>query len=274
MRRLSYANVMSTVAVFIALGGGAVAATSLSSTPGVLTLCVGRTGSVKVLTGKRCAKGTKSVAVNERGIQGAPGPAGPTGPAGTAGPGGTGGTGAGQTYSAGAGLLLSNSNVFSPDLTALQARIAGSGCGSDQALQAVSQTGAPTCTSLHAYSATVPEVNGATNNVSVAVPAGTWLVLGQAEDANSSSSVSDYNCVLENHSTSFDNVDQALAAYDSASSYAYHATVSPLATTTTTGPSTILTFLCTQEFASNGDSNSQAANGPLSLIALPLAALD
>ena len=72
MRRLSYANVMSTVAVFIALGGGAVAATSLSSTPGVLTLCVGRTGSVKVLTGKRCAKETKSVAVNERGIQGAP----------------------------------------------------------------------------------------------------------------------------------------------------------------------------------------------------------
>ncbi len=263
-RGLSYANVMSTVAVFIALGGGAVAATSLSSAPGVVRLCVGRTGTVKGLTGKRCPKRTKSVAVNERGIQGPPGPTGPAG------------TSAGQTYSAGPGLLLGKSNVFSPDLTALQARITGSGCLSDQALQAVSQTGAPTCTSLHAHSATAPEVNGAINEVSVDVPAGTWLVLGQAEDANSSASVVDYNCTLQaqGQSSPFDSVDQALSPYDSAASYAYHATVSPVATISTTSSSTILTFQCIQEFASNGASDSQASNGPLTLVVLPLTALN
>lgn len=90
--RLSYANVMSTVAVFIALGGGAYAASGgFAGANGVIRLCVGKRGTVTVAkAGHRCRRKTRAVLVNQRGIkgatglQGAQGPAGPTGPTGPA----------------------------------------------------------------------------------------------------------------------------------------------------------------------------------------------
>lgn len=87
--RLTYANAMSTFAVFVALGGGAYAATG-SVSGGTIHGCVGHSGQLLVLRGgQRC----KSPATNltwqqqgPRGPAGAVGPVGLTGPAGAAGP--------------------------------------------------------------------------------------------------------------------------------------------------------------------------------------------
>jgi hypothetical protein len=90
-RSLSYANVMATVAVFLALGGGAFAATSgLITKGGTIHGCVStRSHVLKVLAaGKRCGRGQVALAFNAKGVPGAPGPAGATGPAGPTGPAG------------------------------------------------------------------------------------------------------------------------------------------------------------------------------------------
>jgi ethanolamine utilization microcompartment shell protein EutS len=86
---LSYANVMATVAVFIALGGGAIAATTLTSSDGTITACVAKkSGAVKVVAaGKKCPKGTRTLTWNQTGrpgAQGPPGTPGAAGPPGTA----------------------------------------------------------------------------------------------------------------------------------------------------------------------------------------------
>ncbi len=87
-RSLSYANVMATVAVFLALGGGAFAATKgLTTKGGAIHGCVSaRTHVLTVLKpGKRCERGHVALAFNAKGVPGATGPAGPAGPAGQAG---------------------------------------------------------------------------------------------------------------------------------------------------------------------------------------------
>ena len=57
--RLSYANVMATVAVFIALGGGALAATSFVGSDGKIRGCVSKKGQLTLVKpGKHCKKGT------------------------------------------------------------------------------------------------------------------------------------------------------------------------------------------------------------------------
>lgn len=80
-RRASYANVMSTIAVFLALTGGAWAVRSAATGPATIRACVSkRTGAVRLpASGKRCATGERSVSWNRRG------PAGPQGGAGAAG---------------------------------------------------------------------------------------------------------------------------------------------------------------------------------------------
>jgi hypothetical protein len=80
---LSYANVMATIALFIALGGGAYAASGgFTSSSGVIHGCVGRHGALTVVkVHKRCPKGTKTLTFNQKGragANGAPGPAGPS----------------------------------------------------------------------------------------------------------------------------------------------------------------------------------------------------
>ena len=64
-RSLSYANVMATVAVFLALGGGAFAATKgLTTKGGAIHGCVSaRTHVLTVLKpGKRCGRGHVALA--------------------------------------------------------------------------------------------------------------------------------------------------------------------------------------------------------------------
>lgn len=91
-RHISYANVAATLALVLAMSGGAVAATGGFSSGGKLQACVSEQGAIRLLkAGQRCRKGQKAVSWNQegpagpRGPQGAAGPAGATGAAGTPG---------------------------------------------------------------------------------------------------------------------------------------------------------------------------------------------
>ena len=65
--RLSYANVMATVAVVLALGGGAYAAASFVGPGGQIQACVSKKGQLTVLQqGKHCKKGKRPIAWNNR----------------------------------------------------------------------------------------------------------------------------------------------------------------------------------------------------------------
>jgi len=91
-RHLTYANVTATLAVVLALSGGAVAATGGFTSAGKLQACVNGEGTVKLLkAGKRCKKGQTLVSWNQTGPAGARGAAGAQGSAGAslAGPAGT-----------------------------------------------------------------------------------------------------------------------------------------------------------------------------------------
>jgi hypothetical protein len=105
--KLSYANVAATLALFLAVTGGAVAAvkSTFVASDGTVKLCVKRSGAPTVAkAGRGCPKRTTSVVINQRGPQG---PAGPAGPAG--GSGGGGGGGGPTTPSGPAGGDLSGS---------------------------------------------------------------------------------------------------------------------------------------------------------------------
>ncbi len=88
---LSYANVMASIAVFVALGGGAYAATSsFVAGNGTIRGCVSKHGGTLqvVKAGKKCPKRTVALSFNQtgpKGTQGAAGAAGSQGPAGPAG---------------------------------------------------------------------------------------------------------------------------------------------------------------------------------------------
>jgi hypothetical protein len=82
---LSYANVMASVAVFVALGGGAVAATGgLRSKTEVIHGCVSRHTHVLTIVhaGRRCGSGAIALSFNAHGPRGATGATGPQGAAG------------------------------------------------------------------------------------------------------------------------------------------------------------------------------------------------
>jgi hypothetical protein len=74
--KITYANVMATIAVFLALGGGALAATSFVGSDGTIKGCVSSSGNLKVLKpGKKCGKGTTKIAWNQKGPAGQAGAA-------------------------------------------------------------------------------------------------------------------------------------------------------------------------------------------------------
>ena len=86
---LSYANVIATVALFFALGGGAFAATGgLKSKTAVIHGCVSKSSHVlRVLkAGSRCGKRSVTLNFNAKGVAGVAGPPGLGGPQGPAGP--------------------------------------------------------------------------------------------------------------------------------------------------------------------------------------------
>jgi hypothetical protein len=73
--KITYANVIATLALFLALGGGAFAATSLIGSDGKIRGCVSKTRQLTVVKpGKKCAKGTTAIAWNQKGNKGDPGP--------------------------------------------------------------------------------------------------------------------------------------------------------------------------------------------------------
>jgi hypothetical protein len=83
-----YADVTATLALFVALGGGAIAATQFVGDDGLITACVDRkTGDMRALPAskERCARGEAKVRWNRRGRRGATGPTGATGPQGETG---------------------------------------------------------------------------------------------------------------------------------------------------------------------------------------------
>jgi hypothetical protein len=109
---LTYANVMATIAVFVALGGGAYAASSaFESSSGAIRGCVPKAGGgLRVVkTGKSCPRGYATLTFSARGAQGKPGPQGTQGLRGLQGTSGTNGTnGINGTNATGGGLPTGN----------------------------------------------------------------------------------------------------------------------------------------------------------------------
>jgi hypothetical protein len=68
---LTYSNVMATIAVFIALGAGAYAATTFVTPQGVIRGCVTKGGQITLLkSGGKCPKGRQPISWNQQGIPG------------------------------------------------------------------------------------------------------------------------------------------------------------------------------------------------------------
>jgi hypothetical protein len=103
--------VAATLAVVLALSGGALAATGGFTSSGKLQACVNGEGALKLLkAGKRCKTGQKLVSWNQAGPTGVKGSAGTQGPAGATGPAGTPGTAAVTLWAEtnGSGLVASS----------------------------------------------------------------------------------------------------------------------------------------------------------------------
>jgi hypothetical protein len=84
--RLTYANVAATLALILALGGGAFAATSFVGPKGQIRACVGKKGKLTLAkAGKGCGKGKRAVVWNQKGVAGPRGVAGPPGSPGSPG---------------------------------------------------------------------------------------------------------------------------------------------------------------------------------------------
>jgi hypothetical protein len=93
--RLTYANVMATVAAFAAIGGGAFAIGAVPDREGRIKACFVPKGKVKgdvrlLVSGSKCRKGEAKVTWNQRGRRGAQGERGPQGLRGVQGAAGSG----------------------------------------------------------------------------------------------------------------------------------------------------------------------------------------
>jgi hypothetical protein len=85
-RHISYANVAATLALVLAMSGGAIAATGGFTSGGTLRACANEEGVIRLLkAGKSCKKGQKAVSWNQTGPTGAKGATGATGAVGPAG---------------------------------------------------------------------------------------------------------------------------------------------------------------------------------------------
>lgn len=82
-RHLSYADVAATLALLLAMSGGAVAATGGFTASSSIKACAGNEGVLKLQT--KCKKGQKAVTWNQTGPAGATGATGATGPTGATG---------------------------------------------------------------------------------------------------------------------------------------------------------------------------------------------
>ena len=72
--RLSYANVMATIAVFLALGGGAYAVVGIPSPDGVIHGCYKKgKGTLRVISKGKCKNSERTLSWNQQGRQGSAG---------------------------------------------------------------------------------------------------------------------------------------------------------------------------------------------------------
>jgi hypothetical protein len=86
--KLTYANVISTLALILAVGGGTAYAASAggSASPGALKLCAAKkSGDLRLASGGGCKPGEQALSIDGRGTVGPAGAAGPAGPAGAQG---------------------------------------------------------------------------------------------------------------------------------------------------------------------------------------------
>jgi hypothetical protein len=114
--RLTYANVMATIALFIALGGGAYAAVSSIPGPdGVIHGCYAkRRGNLRLVpSGRRCTRSERAIAFMEMGPPGPKGSRGSQGAKGTAGTKGTTGI-KGEQGPAGPGAATFSTTLAQP----------------------------------------------------------------------------------------------------------------------------------------------------------------
>ena len=82
-RHVSYANVAATLALVLAMSGGAIAATGgFTAASNGIKACVAGHGVLKLQTGRKCAKGQKAVSWSQTGPAGAKGAPGAAGAAG------------------------------------------------------------------------------------------------------------------------------------------------------------------------------------------------
>lgn len=78
--QLNHATVVAYLALFVALGGGAIAATSLVGKDGQIHGCVSKKGKLTVLKpGKKCRSGQTAIAWSQKGPRGLTGPKGAKG---------------------------------------------------------------------------------------------------------------------------------------------------------------------------------------------------
>jgi hypothetical protein len=155
-RTIGYAEVMSTGALFLALGGGAWAVQSqTSATTTTIRACAAkRTGALRILPKKgRCTRAERAVSWSQRGPSGAAGAPGAPGAAGGTGAAGRDGTDAQFTGAAAGGALAGSypnptlaagavtSNALAADAVTGEKLASGSVAGSDLAPLAVT-TGA------------------------------------------------------------------------------------------------------------------------------------
>jgi hypothetical protein len=85
-KHASYANVAATLAVVLAMSGGAIAATGGFANGGALRACVNQEGGLRLLkSGKKCKKGQSVIGWSQVGPKGLTGVQGPAGAAGTPG---------------------------------------------------------------------------------------------------------------------------------------------------------------------------------------------
>ena len=75
--RMTFSNVTSVIALFVALGGGAWAATSFIGSDGQLHACVDKKGTLRLVkSGKKCGPGETRIAWGQRGPRGLRGASG------------------------------------------------------------------------------------------------------------------------------------------------------------------------------------------------------